>query len=428
MRSLCNIPCTNFSALETIRDNILCSFPFSPLFCYHLQMPCVELTKSGVHFTRVCGIIFTFFLVGYSVFTYCYYFLASKLGNGEVLGYISLVLFLPNCLLLLISLWRTVFSHPGRVNPNSFGIDTIDRRVNERKRREAEEFQRRRAELQQQSTGQPPEDPSLPPLHTYTPNLCTKCYVYKINRIHHCSTCGECILRMDHHCPWIGQCVGRDNHKFFILFLLYTCTTGIVISTTSATSISFFEISSNNPGARNNFGPAIAQFFGWMFAAIFALILIPFLIATISNATEGTTTLEKKIAERKRRQRAQQLMSGANGHRRSANNSPSEPTTQPTTVEVQPRPDADEILSSMSNSSTPLTHAVAIASRLPDHHSDSDDDDESCCCNCAKTLNLLEEIFGNSEEAKRSSRLWWLLPFAPTFKTDEADLAIFFEN
>lgn len=57
---------------------------------------------------------------------------------------------------------------------------------------------------------------------------CFKCDVVKEERVHHCSICRKCILRMDHHCPWVGNCVGKMNHKYFILFLLYA-TSGLLI-------------------------------------------------------------------------------------------------------------------------------------------------------------------------------------------------------
>jgi hypothetical protein len=59
---------------------------------------------------------------------------------------------------------------------------------------------------------------------------CNKCYIVRVPRVHHCSVCKGCIMKMDHHCPWINNCVGQFNQKFFIQFCGY-CLTGCIEST-----------------------------------------------------------------------------------------------------------------------------------------------------------------------------------------------------
>jgi hypothetical protein len=58
-------------------------------------------------------------------------------------------------------------------------------------------------------------------------SFCIKCNRVRPARAHHCSTCQECILRMDHHCPWINNCVGANNHGHYLRFLAY-CLLGIL--------------------------------------------------------------------------------------------------------------------------------------------------------------------------------------------------------
>jgi len=54
--------------------------------------------------------------------------------------------------------------------------------------------------------------------------VCRRSGLYKPPRSHYCSVTQRLTLNMDHFCPWVANTVGFYNRKFFLLFLLYTCT------------------------------------------------------------------------------------------------------------------------------------------------------------------------------------------------------------
>ncbi|KAI4871333.1 hypothetical protein NFI96_003130 [Prochilodus magdalenae] len=74
------------------------------------------------------------------------------------------------------------------------------------------------------------------PIYTRTGSgairYCDLCQLIKPDRCHHCSTCDQCVLKMDHHCPWVNNCVGFSNYKFFVLFLGYSMLYCVFIAAT----------------------------------------------------------------------------------------------------------------------------------------------------------------------------------------------------
>lgn len=52
--------------------------------------------------------------------------------------------------------------------------------------------------------------------------FCSKEHKYKPDRAHFCHQMSCNVLRMDHYCPWLSNCIGFYNHKYFLLFLVYS--------------------------------------------------------------------------------------------------------------------------------------------------------------------------------------------------------------
>lgn len=154
------------------------------------------------------------------VFELCLYTISSETQRTAYLVFYHF--------LFLIFYWtylKTIFTNIGKV-PNEFKLpeSEYDRLMHA----DSEEMARNILESFAHDL----------PISNYTVNgavrYCNKCRHIKPDRSHHCSVCGECVLKMDHHCPWINNCVSFTNYKFFILFLGYALIYCVYVSATTA--------------------------------------------------------------------------------------------------------------------------------------------------------------------------------------------------
>ncbi|XP_037069822.1 palmitoyltransferase ZDHHC15B-like isoform X2 [Pollicipes pollicipes] len=175
--------------------------------------------------TKWIPVIFILSVVGWSYYAYvlelCIYTVESYVEKTIYLIFYHVIL-----VLFIWSYYQTVMTPISRV-PKQFRLSQPDQA-----RFEATEESR----LQLQLLDRHVAEHQLP-VHNRTlagaMRYCDKCRLVKPDRSHHCSVCGECVLKMDHHCPWVNNCIGFSNYKFFVLFLGYAFAYCIYIALTS---------------------------------------------------------------------------------------------------------------------------------------------------------------------------------------------------
>jgi len=125
---------------------------------------------------------------------------------------------------------------------------------------------------------------------------CHKCHSFKPPRAHHCSICGRCVIKMDHHCPWVNNCVGIANHKFFLLFLIYCCTScvyGLVLMAFRGYYCIYSTPNTANLSCEVTAGTTLAVLTVMCFAALFALFTCCMACDQSSVVTTNLTQIDR---------------------------------------------------------------------------------------------------------------------------------------
>ncbi|XP_049324621.1 palmitoyltransferase ZDHHC20-A isoform X2 [Astyanax mexicanus] len=167
-------------------------------------------------------VIFINLVVCWSYYAYVVQLCIYTIPNPEE-QVIYLVVFHVCFVMFMWSYWKTIISKPSNPSKEFFLPKA------EKEQYEKEE----RPEAQQEILKKVARNL---PIYTRTGSgairYCDCCQLIKPDRCHHCSTCDQCVLKMDHHCPWVNNCVGFSNYKFFVLFLAYSMLYCVFIAST----------------------------------------------------------------------------------------------------------------------------------------------------------------------------------------------------
>mmetsp|Transcript_12834 Transcript_12834/g.40492 ORF Transcript_12834/g.40492 Transcript_12834/m.40492 type:complete len:385 (+) Transcript_12834:121-1275(+) len=129
--------------------------------------------------------------------------------------------------------------------------------------------------------------------------FCKSCRRSRPERAHHCQFCGACVLRYDHHCPWISNCVGSNNHKYFLLSVLYGCLASLVALATALPELAYcVRALAASGGGTDELAPlalpAVIAFLGFGLVALLVAILLTMLLTTyLPFAAQNLTTVEE---------------------------------------------------------------------------------------------------------------------------------------
>mmetsp|Transcript_11928 Transcript_11928/g.30575 ORF Transcript_11928/g.30575 Transcript_11928/m.30575 type:complete len:360 (-) Transcript_11928:226-1305(-) len=127
--------------------------------------------------------------------------------------------------------------------------------------------------------------------------VCRRSGLYKPPRSHYDSVTERLTLNMDHFCPWVVNTVGFYNRKFFMLFLVYTNLTLLVVLATLLSQLwESWDWLQSDTGARRHFFPGVvntALYVGAMVLdGILLCVLVPFMHFHIYMARRNETTIE----------------------------------------------------------------------------------------------------------------------------------------